>query len=266
MIEFKSSQQIIQLTIFARELRVEHLSTVTPTITPTNDASVAQSTLSGEQAFADSAFAHGEAENMVIQLRAHLRDGREEQANTLAEAILTRLAARFERYAWASFRERGPAVREDAISEMIFQVCRALKNLSDKPGARFWEQRFNAAVQTCLIDAVRKVGREDERDDEGRQALSLDETLNADDGSATLADITPDPEAMRALENVLGAQLANQLWGQLPSPRHAAIFQLRMGGDNWETIAARAGVSEKTARKYFQESQRRLREILAAAQ
>lgn len=247
---------------------MQQFQTITPatSVSASNaTAFAAQSTLGGANSFADSAFAHGEAENMVIQLRAHLRGGDEEQANHLAETILMRLASRFERYAWASFRDRSPAVREDAIAEMAFQVCRALKNLSDKPGARFWEQRFNAAVQTCLIDAVRKVGREDERDDEGRQALSLDETLNDEDGSATLADITPDPEATRALENVLGAQLAGQLWSQLPSPRHAVIFQLRLGGDNWDAIAARAGVSEKTARKYFHESQLCLRKLLTPA-
>ena len=228
------------------------------TITPT------QNTLS-DNPFGDSTFSHGEAEQMVTQLRAHLRQGDEAAANRLAETILMRLGARFERYAWTSFRDRSQAVREDAVSEMALQVCRALKNLSDKPGARFWEQRFNAAVQTCLIDAVRKVGREDERDEEGRQTLSLDETLNDEEGSATLGDLTPDPEATRALENVLGAQLAGQLWSQLPSPRHAAIFQLRLGGDNWDRIAGRVGVSEKTARKYFHESQLRLRKILAPA-
>ncbi len=65
---------------------MEH-PTITPTTTP-------QSTF-GDNPFGDSAFSHGEAENIVIQLRAHLRQGNEDAANRLAETILMRLGARF---------------------------------------------------------------------------------------------------------------------------------------------------------------------------
>jgi len=226
----------------------------------------------------DRGFKPNEAEQMVVRLRTHLRraealrtDGQsdaaareETAADSILEEILIRLAPRFERYAWAAFGSKPEAIREDAVREMVYEICRALKNLSDRSGALHFERRFNQAVQSRLHDAIKKVHREQDTDTEGRAALSLETTFeSAEENGESLADRVPDPKATQVFESVLGAELAARLLEQLPTPRHTQICKARLEGDGWDEIAAQVGVSEKTARTYFKEVEARLQKLTA---
>lgn len=228
----------------------------------------------------DETFQTGEAEQQVVSLREYLRAAavlrqngdsiaarqQETRANVILEELLTRLAPRFEMYAWKAFSDRPRAVQEDAVREMIYQVCRSMKNLSDKPGAHYFETYFNAAVKSCLHDAIRKILREEETDDEGRRPLSLDAATEESEGRETFLDHTPDDRATQAMENVIGAAAAAQLMQQLPSSRHALVFQSRLLGNRWDEVATQAGISDKTARKYFHEAELHLRDLLTQMQ
>src|SRR5689334_14516345 len=119
-------------------------------------------------------FDDGEAESLVARLRQHLsdaeqadRDGKtretirhREQALAIYEEIETRLVPRFERYAKGYFPDE-PQTQDDAIREMVHQLYTAL--LGDPDRSEYFTQNFNQAVKRRIIDAIRIVRVENDR-------------------------------------------------------------------------------------------------------
>ena len=224
-------------------------------------------------------FGPAEAEAAVRELRAHLRhaeaaaqEGNAEAAHNSAvaadhiiETLLKSLAGRFERYKWNNFAGQPLETQEDGVREMVLQVCRGLRNLSDRAGAKYFETNFNAAVESCIYDAIRVIWREQERDLEKRAPVSLNQQITnaaGENEAEPLMDQIEDESALRDVNNALGTQIVKQLLQQLPSHRHAAVLMHRMCGRNWDEVAEQVGVSEKTARNYFKTSESLLKQLL----
>lgn len=227
----------------------------------------------------DKSFGPKEAEGMVSRLREHLREAdrlscagqasaaaqQESAANALVEGIITKLKRRLERYARSYFAGNEDTV-EDAIVAMTLEVCRRLKNLTSY-GA--FEGVFNLCVKHAVIDAVKKVRREnglDERgqpDTEGYQLVS-GETLFTTDGEVgpSWEEQVPDPVSSEFVARVLGDRMAASLIARLPTPRHRRVFGHRLAGMEWNDIASREGISGKTAKKYYDDSKAFLHDLV----
>ncbi len=198
----------------------------------------------------DTLFQPGEAEALVMRLREHLRDNADQQAGEVLEILLMRLAPRFERYAQGNFGGRSRETREDATREMIFQVCRGLRDLSSRAGAKCFETHFNVAVERCLYDAIRKIWR-DENARGREQPFSSLPSGNTDDREQDASEQFADEDALQAIEQIVDATALQQLIGELPSPRHVLVLGWRLRGATWDNIAVQLQISEKTARNDF---------------
>ncbi len=201
----------------------------------------------------DTLFLPGEAEALVLHLREQLRraesatesEAATRQVDALLEELLLRLAPRFERYARGNFGGRGREAREDAVREMIFQVCRGVRDLSPRAGARCFETHFNAAIERCLYDAIRKIWREE-------NARNREQSLQTSEEDEERGEQIDDARAVQALEQIIDRTALSQLAAQLPSPRHVQVLGLRLGGATWDGIAAHLQISEKTARNDYE--------------
>ena len=188
-----------------------------------------------------------------------------QEAKNIIEGLLKRLGPRFDKYKWQNFSRQPMDTQADAASEMVLQVCRGLKDLSDRPRAKYFETNFNAAVESCIYDAIRIIWREQERDTQRRAPVSLYEPLADIDGENSpehLVDQIEDQSALDDVNNALGKEIVAQLLQQLPSRRHAEVLVYRMSGHVWDEVAAKMGVSEKTARNYFKTAESLLKQLL----
>jgi len=216
---------------------------------------------------------------MVIELRQHLRiAARHQEAGAEAEAqqaqatsdrllvqLLTTLNSRFDSYARKLFQGRPEEMIEDAIMEMQLALVRDLRDL--RPEALHFERRFNQCVQRTILDAIKKVRRENDLDEKGNhkagdaEPTSL-ETLHSPpdqpDNATTLPDCISDPRAEFAFDAIE----CEQLLSHLPTDTHRRIFRDHMNGETREKSAERAGISVRTATNYIKQSRAILRNLL----
>lgn len=222
-------------------------------------------------------FADGEAGGLVKQLRQHLRDAErhrlenrtlaakkaDNDALNIVESLLRRLAGRFNHYAYSGLSRASYDTQQEAISEMFRLVWQGLTDLSGKPSALAYETHFNSIVRNRILDALRTAKRSEERID-GQRPLSLDLAVEGHEGeyADALADTHEDKQALQSLEKVLNQEVLKLFLCRIPSEKHKKVLTSRTAGDNWDVVASKAGVSEKTARKYFDEMRELLKQLL----
>src|SRR5262249_47135890 len=131
----------------------------------------------------------------------------EARARELEDSLLRHLVPRFRR--WAGRKLANPELGEDAVVGMGLTLCRRLRNTAGS--YLYLEQRFNAAIKTLMIDAIRKIRQENGLDRTGQPATegyrveSLEGSAAEDEEGVSLADRIAEPEALQALEDRLGA-------------------------------------------------------------
>ncbi|MCC7368736.1 MAG: sigma-70 family RNA polymerase sigma factor [Chloroflexi bacterium] len=233
-------------------------------------------------------FGPGEAEEMVRELRGHLRTEQERRARGEAEAavrararatsivgeLARRLERRFERYARAAFDE-APQLIEDAVAEMFAELCRRVRDTSGTNA--LMERRFNLVVKTLIIDAIRKVRvhhgltKAGAPNSAGFTLLSLEAANERAAAAASgervarpleVADPAGEDAYARIAEQALGRTAVGWL-GQLP-PRQRRVVEDRLfDGRAWADVAARVGVSAKTAQTDLEQALATLRAMYA---
>jgi RNA polymerase sigma factor (sigma-70 family) len=236
----------------------------------------------------DVVFAPGEAEEMVRELRGHLRteqelrqQGRIEaaaRARTRAASIIgdlaRRLERRFERYARAYFDD-APQMVDDAVAEMFTELCRRLQDVSATND--LMERRFNYVVKLLIVDAIRKVRahngltKDGEPDTKGFQIVSLEAANDRADAAADGERLarpcdTADPQGMDEFERVVERMLGKTAleWLQDLPPRQRRVVQARLfDGCGWADVASQIGVSSKTAQTDFDQALAELRRTYA---
>lgn len=222
----------------------------------------------------ESTFAQGEAEELVRELRGHLRmegelrrRGEAEgsararmRATSIVGELASRLERRFERYAWAYFGGYAPQLVDEAVSEMFTELCRRLMDTS--PANELMERRFNLVVKDLIVDAVRRVRRQNdltpdkgEPDRAGYDLVSL-EAANERAADAARGERLArplqiaDPEAeegyARIVERMLGRIGLEWLRG-LPARQRRVVQDRILDGLEWTEVADRVGVTARTA-------------------
>lgn len=224
-------------------------------------------------AYQDGIFAAGEAEQRVKSLRAHLRQAAELEAagnrdqarlevrksDRIIEELIRRLAGRFRRY--ARRRLPDPDLEEDAVVEMGIELTRRVRRIDGS--YLFLEQCFNRGVFTMHLDVLERVRRENDLRPGQAAVLSLDARVADAEDAPLLADVVEDPAAREKLEAVLGRSYMECVMRELP-PRHLQILIDRLNGLEWEQIAARSGVSLRTARNHYDQGLARVRVMLVS--
>jgi RNA polymerase sigma factor (sigma-70 family) len=236
----------------------------------------------------DAVFAPGEAEEMVRELRGHLRTEQQlrqqerieaaARARTRATSIIgelaRRLERRFERYAWAYFGD-APQLVDDAVAEMFTELCRRLQDVSATND--LMERRFNYVVKMLIVDAIRKVRahngltKDGEPDTKGFQIVSLEAADERSDAAADGERLArpseiADPQGMDEFERVVERMLGKTAlqWLQELPPRQRRVVQARLfDGCDWDNVASRIGVTSKTAQTDFDKARAELRRMYA---
>jgi RNA polymerase sigma factor (sigma-70 family) len=236
----------------------------------------------------DPNFTPGEAEGMVRELRTYLRAetelrDREDvegafrmrvRATSLVSELARRLEKRFERYAWAEFRDM-PQLIDDAVAEMFSELCRRTKDTSETNG--LMERRFNLVVQTLITDAIRKVRRHNGLTKEGGPAtggytlISLEEAseraASAGSGERAVQPLeVADPDAEepynRVVEQMLGLIAVTWL-NDLPVRQRRVVKDRLVDGLPWTEVARRVGVTPRAAQMDLEKALATLRTMLA---
>jgi RNA polymerase sigma factor (sigma-70 family) len=234
----------------------------------------------------DPVFGPGEAEEMVRELRGHLRVEQElsaqghtdlamraaARATSITGDLARRLERRFERYAYAAFDD-DPQLVDEAVAEMFSELCRRLRDTSATND--LFERRFNLVVKNLIIDAIRKVRvhngftRAGDPATAGFTVISLEaaneraETAASGEGVARPLEVA-DPVGEDAYERIVERSLGQAAVGwlhKLPARQRQVIEDRLFGGRSWTEVAARAGVSKKTAQADMLEALSTLRTI-----
>lgn len=231
----------------------------------------------------DPSFASGEAEEMVRDLRGFLRAeeelrGRDEveaasrlrmRATSLVGELAQRLEKRFERYAWAAFREM-PELIDDAVAQMFTELCRRTMDVSG--GNELMERKFNRVVMALCVDAIRRVRTQNDMTKEGQhrageRPASLDRAAEARGDDRAVRVIEPaaparDEPHNRVLQRMLG-QTAVAWYVDLP-PRQQQIVQDRLlDGLPWAEVARRARITARAAQMDLEKAREALRARIA---
>jgi DNA-directed RNA polymerase specialized sigma24 family protein len=236
----------------------------------------------------DPVFVPGEAEEMVRELRGHLRADQELQTRKEVEAaararalatsitgeLARRLERRFEHHARAAFDD-APELIDDAVGEMFAELCRRLRDIS---GANdVMERRFNLTVKALMIDAIRKVRvhngftKTGARDTAGFAVVSLEAANERATDSAggdrvalplDVADPVGEDGYVQVAERLLGRVAVGWLH-KLPHRQRRVVEDRLLDGRPWAVVAARAGVSAKTAQSDLEQALDTLRQQFA---
>ncbi len=234
----------------------------------------------------DPAFADGEAEEHVREIRRHLRTAEtlgaqgayEGTARARAQAtsgiagLACRLERRFEHYARAAFGDQSNLI-DDAVAEMFAELCRRLRDTSDTNA--LMEKRFNRVVKCLITDAVRKVRRHNGMtkdgapDTNGYQLVSTEgvqeRAIQSTEGERVANPlIVADPDAEDAFDRIvarmLGQTARDKLAGLPQRQRRTVECRIFLGWE-WAAIAAELGVSTKTAQTDLDQALSQLRAI-----
>lgn len=231
----------------------------------------------------DPHFAPGEAEEMVRDLRGYLR-GEEDlrkrdeletayrmrvRATSLVGELAQRLEKRFERYAWAAFREM-PELIDDAVGQMFTELCSRAMDISG--GNELMERRFNRVVQALCVDAIRRVRTQSDMTKDGRHRAgarpqSLDQAAGARGEDRPVQLIEPASPARDEPHNALMQKLLGQAavaWYVDLPPRQQQIVQDRLlDGLPWAEVARRAGITPRAAQMDLDKAREALRAHMA---
>lgn len=232
----------------------------------------------------DPVFVPGEAEEMVRELRGHLRADQElrarneieaaararARATSIAGALARRLERRFEHHARAAFDD-APQLVEDAVGEMFAELCRRLRDTSGVND--LMERRFNLIVKALIIDAIRKVRvhngftKTGAPDTAGFTVVSLEAAAEAAGGERValpleVADPAGEDGFEQVVERLLGGTAVGWLQQLPPRQRHVVEDRL-LDGRAWAEVAARAGVSTKTVQADLEQALETLRRQFA---
>jgi len=224
----------------------------------------------------DQLFDPGEAEAMAKEARRHLRAAeeagargadatqrREEAAaNEVLDKLLQRLRPRLARYAEGPFRNRpnypDQEILEVAVQEMALGILRRLR---DPKQGDIFERKFNYAAKFAILDAIKKVRRENGTDEngllkDGQKRVDWEGGAESEEGTVrlSLASRTEDLQSPVELAGVIHQVALPQLLEKLPTPLHAQLVSDYLQGLRLKEIAARAGICGKTATRYIKQA------------
>lgn len=216
----------------------------------------------------------------VREIRAYLRDavlldraGRTlearvltSEAHRLLEALVEENAKRFRFFARRFIKVTSGPLYEDTLAEMTCKVVQAVMNLSNKPGALFWETRFSAAFEACCNSAITFVERHNRKGtgskpigDSSIRELSLDSFAQSSE-SHTKPLLLASPDQFASLEDKIQQAQLIQAIGK----PYGQAFELWLQQEPDLSIAKTLGVSERTVRNYISIAKERVRALVAA--
>jgi len=233
--------------------------------------------------FEDKLFQPGEAETLAKAVRQRLREAetrqsegaetaaqREERAaNEALGNLMRRLRPRLVGYAKGSFGScRDQEIVDEAIQQMALELIRRLK---DPRQGELFERKFNVAARYAILDAIRKVGRENGRDEKGEPKggvfpISWERGFSrtgGNDESPSPSSQEEDRKAHAKLDQKVDALALEQLLVQLPNPKHAQVLRDDLRGLSLKETARRAGISERTATRYVEQALAGIRKLMA---
>jgi RNA polymerase sigma-70 factor (ECF subfamily) len=146
-----------------------------------------------------------------------------------------------------------PARAEDLLQETFLRVIKGSGDYERQ--AKFTTWLYKIARNLC-IDASRR--------DKHRRAQSLDAPLDADEGSATLLDVTADrkqPVDRAVIDKQLGERIQEAV-DALPEEQREVFVLSEVSGLKFREIAEIVGCSENTAKSRMRYAVEKLREAL----
>jgi len=222
-----------------------------------------------------------EAEETVRSLRADLREGdalrqrgdrkgcerARERAGKKMAAIGKMLEHRFADRAERHFGSDNPHLVQEAVEEAFELLYRDLKDLG--PKKRFYEITFNRCALWTVIKAVREVKKrhgmrvnvkgsneEEKQEDLRRERARIPDSIQerehrAEEGERVSLPV--DTETRAAIERFAGPNLIRDVLARMPDHKHRKVLILHaIKRFTFEKTAERVGVSEKTARRYYE--------------
>lgn len=165
-------------------------------------------------------------------------------ANDFLEILLDGLKRKFNHYAWKFFGNKPHCLIEDLIQEMVIRTIKEVRRTDKIPHTLFYEQNFRLAIESCINNVLdnfntKNAGYNDsptraylqeqkERKKEGVEdrievnngsnyssPLSLNFSIEGDDGTSQQQDFVPDPAALRAVQDVLTDEVWNAFLTEL---------------------------------------------------
>lgn len=221
-----------------------------------------------------------EAEETVTSLRADLREAdvlrqcgdrraskrAHERAGKKIASIGKMLEYRFAQRAERHFGSNNPHVVREAVEKIYERLYRDLMDLS--PKKRFYEENFNACAKWAAIDAIRRVkvrhgmranikgtSKEEKRKDLKRQRALLPDSIQDREyrvGEGERVSLPEDQETLAAIERFAGPDLIRDILARMPDHKHRKVLILHaIKRLTFKKTAEKVGVSERTARRYY---------------
>jgi DNA-directed RNA polymerase specialized sigma24 family protein len=234
-----------------------------------------------------------EAEETVASLRADLREAdalrqcgdrrgyerARERAGKKMASIGKMLEYRFAQRAERHFGSNNPHMVREAVEEIYERLYRDLMDLS--PKKRFYEENFNACAKWAAIDVIRRVkvrhgmranvigaNDEEKRKDLKRQRALLPDSIQdreyrAEEGERV--SLPEDQETLAAIEGFVGPNLIRDILARMPDHKHRKVLILHaIKRLTFEKTAEKVGVSEKTARRYYNHAVEIVKQVVRA--
>lgn len=229
---------------------------------------------------------HGEAEELVKEMRAHLRlaQTHSQQGNTGAEVqelrefdvAFDRLIAGIRRILRSYAASCCPSnLVEDLVQEMVIGIFKEVRRLEDTPHCAFYEENFVKALTKCLHNVVKTFrsdkacyndsftraylkqetekqeiaqGKRESRSDaqDVEAPLSLNAPVGDDENTGEQIELIRDKENFHAMDNILTVEVRQALYAEL-SPQDAIFVEALFRSFSVEEAAAKAGIPIRTA-------------------
>jgi RNA polymerase sigma factor (sigma-70 family) len=172
-----------------------------------------------------------------------------------------RFAGRAERH----FGDNPPLIQE-AIEEAFELLYQDLMNL--EPGKRFYEITFNLCALRTVIKAIREVRKrhgmrmnvkgssdEEKAEDLRRERARIPDRIESRAEVSERTNALEDGETLAAMEKFAGPSLIQEILVAMPDYKHRKILILHaIKKRTFAQTAERAGVSERTARRYYKKA------------
>ena len=226
-----------------------------------------------------------EAEETVKSLRADLREAAalkqsgdrkgferaRERAGKKMLAIGKMVERRFADRAERHFGDDNPHLIREAVEEAFELLCLDLMNL--EPKKRFYEITFNRCALWTVVKAIREVRKrhgmrvnikgsndEEKKQDLKRERAHIPDSVQdrehrADEGQRVSVPV--DSETQKEIERFAGPNLIRDVLERMPDHKHAKVRILHaIKRKTFGETARMTGISERTARRYYERASR----------
>jgi DNA-directed RNA polymerase specialized sigma24 family protein len=139
------------------------------------------------------------------------------------------------------------------------------------PNKRFYEENFNTCAKCAAIDVIRRVKvrhgmranvkgatQEEKRKDLKRQRALLPESIQAREYRAEEGERVSPPEdqvTLAAIESFAGPNLIRDVLARMPGHKHRKVLILHaIKRFTFKKTAENVGISERTARRYYNQA------------